>query len=76
MEKRSLETYSTRELVAELKRRMAELDEARALLGGNSSGKNPRISGAKLAYWSAWHKYRAEHPEATIEEWRKLKRKR
>lgn len=70
---KQLETYSTPELIAELRRRMDELDEARALLGGSGTGsvKNPAMSSAKAAYWKAWHQYRAAHPAATVAEWRK-----
>jgi len=78
MEKNKLESFTTMELVQELKRRLDELDQARALLLGSSaqvSGKNPRLSGAKAAYWKDWHDYKAQHLNATVEEWRKSQRK-
>jgi hypothetical protein len=72
--KNKLESFSTTELVNELRRRIAELDEARALLSGagaSSSTKNPRISASKAEYWAAWHSYKSAHPGATVTEWRK-----
>lgn len=71
---KQLEGFTTRELVEELRRRIAELDEARALLSGAgqaSTPKNLKISSAKSEYWRAWHQYRAVHPSASVAEWRK-----
>ena len=74
---KQLESFTVGELVGELQRRKAELDEALALLalpGANSDeAKNPRMSEAKAAYWQEWHEYKATHPDATVAEWRKSK---
>ena len=74
-----LESYSVRELTDELRRRIAELDEARALLAGTSTSgqpvRNSKMSEAKAAYWAAWHEYRAAHPDATVAQWRKTQKK-
>jgi len=71
---KKLETYSTRELIDELKLRIAELDEARALLAGTlpspAAGKNPKLSAAKVEYWKSWWEYKAAHPIASVEDWR------
>jgi hypothetical protein len=37
--------------------------------------KNPRKSEAKAAYWREWHEYLAAHPAATVEDWRKAKKR-
>ena len=75
---KQLETYTTRELIEELRRRITELDEARALLGPSpsvaSATKNPKISTAKAKYWFAWHEYKNTHPNATVTDWRKAQK--
>ena len=74
---KQLGSFTVGELVAELQRRKAELDEALALLtlpgADGDEAKNPRMSEAKAAYWAEWHQYRAAHPDATVAEWRKSK---
>ena len=77
---KALEGYSFQELVTELRRRIAEVDEARALLAGSGTGsskgpKNPRMSEAKRKYWESWHQYKAEHPEATKAEWLRIRKR-
>lgn len=75
-----LRDYTDAELLEELNRRRAEyLDRARAISGGfdGQSGVYPRKSEAKARYWAQWKAYKAQHPDATIAEWRRsLKRKR
>jgi hypothetical protein len=71
-----LQSYTVRELVDELKRRIAELDEARALLAGTEDGpKNSKMSQAKAEYWRDWRRYKAEHPDATVEQWRRAQKR-
>lgn len=71
-----LQTYTVQELVSELRRRIAELDEARALLAGTESGpKNSRMSQAKAEYWREWREYKAAHPDATVEQWRRAQKR-
>lgn len=73
---KQLESFTDRELVDELKRRFAVLDEARALFGATATGaKNPRMSEAKAAYWRQWHDYKAAHPDATLEQWRRSQKR-
>jgi len=74
---KQLEAYTDRELVDELKRRIAILDEARALLGGSvgPTAKNPKMSEAKAAYWREWREYKAAHPDATLEQWRRAQKR-
>lgn len=72
--KNKIESFTTSELIAELRRRFAEMDEARTLLlgaGSSSSTKSPRISSVKKDYWKPWHEYKSAHPGATLAEWRK-----
>ena len=73
-----LESFTDRELVDELKRRFAVMDEARALFGGLSTtgAKNPKMSEAKAAYWREWHEYKAAHPDASLEQWRRSQKRR
>lgn len=71
-----LQSYTVRELVDELKRRIAELDEARALLAGTEDvPKNSRMSQAKAEYWRGWREYKAAHPDATVEQWRRAQKR-
>jgi hypothetical protein len=71
-----LQSYSVKELVDELRRRITELDEARALLAlAGDPGKKSRMSEAKAAYWQGWHEYKAAHPDATVDEWRRSQRR-
>lgn len=71
-----LKSYTVPELVAELRRRIAELDEARTLLAlTGDPGKKSRMSEAKAAYWRGWHEYRAAHPDATVDEWRRSQKR-
>lgn len=69
--------YTVGELVDELKRRKDELDGALASIPGPSGNapKNTRMSQAKAAYWKAWHSYKGQHPNATVAEWRKAKKR-
>jgi hypothetical protein len=73
---KQLEAFTDRELVDELRRRFAVLDEARALLTcAVGTVKNPRMSEAKAAYWAAWHEYKTTHPDATREQWERSKKR-
>jgi hypothetical protein len=74
---KQLEGFTVGELVGELQRRKAELDEALGLLAlpgaDKDEAKNPRMSEAKAAYWQEWHEYKAAYPHATVAGWRKSK---
>jgi hypothetical protein len=75
---KQLESFTTDELATELKRRFAEMDRHRAELFGAPSGtsaKNPRMSEAKAAYWQEWREYKAAHPDATLEQWRRSQKR-
>jgi hypothetical protein len=72
-----LKSYSTAELVAELRRRKEELESGIALLAEprDSSARNSKMSAAKAEYWKPWHDYKRSNPDATLAEWRRaLKR--
>jgi hypothetical protein len=73
-----LKSYSVRELVDELKRRKAELDEAVAEFSGSgrATAVNPRMSEAKAEYWRGWHVYKAHHPDASVSEWRRTQKRK
>lgn len=67
-----LKAFTTSELIEELRRRKAELDAGiSSLTGSAGQAKNSRMSEAKAAYWQEWHQYKAAHPEATVEQWRR-----
>ena len=72
-----LQTYTVRELVDELKRRKSELDSALATFAGSGSQNvsNPRMSEAKATYWRGWHEYKAAHSDATVEDWRRSRKR-
>lgn len=72
-----LQTYSVRELVDELKRRKDELDSALAMFAGPGAQtvRNSKMSEAKAAYWRGWHEYRAAHPDATVTDWRRSRKR-
>lgn len=74
---RALGTYSVRELVEELKRRKDEIDDALALFAAptDSAPRYARKSEAKAAYWAEWHEYKAANPNATLERWRKARKR-
>lgn len=69
MEQKGLGQYTTRELMDELKRRIAETEEARVLLASPPSAK----SIAKKAYWDEWRAYVAKYPNATKEQFKNSK---
>ena len=72
-----LRTYTVQELVGELKRRKDELDSALSLfVTTGAQVRNPRKSEAKAAYWREWHEYHAAHPDATVGDWRKAKKRK
>jgi hypothetical protein len=72
-----LKMYSIAELVGELKRRKDELDSALAMFAGPGSTtiRNSRMSEAKARYWAEWHEYKATHPDATVEQWRRSQKR-
>lgn len=69
----ALAGYTDDELLAEVQRRRVEaqlrLDRLSVATGGPV--KMPGKSIAKRAYWAAWREYKAEHPNATVEAWRR-----
>jgi hypothetical protein len=76
-----LQSYSLEELVGEIERRRAEMSSALARIGAGagsgpgSGAKNPRMSDAKRQHWAGWHTYKAQHPDATVTEWRRLRKR-
>jgi len=70
-----LDTVSTDDIVEELKRRIAKMEEAKARLAavtGQSSGaparKNLNVSRAKEAYWRRRREWLAANPDKTVED--------
>jgi hypothetical protein len=70
-----LDTISTGDIVDELKRRIAKMDEAKttlaALIGQSTAApraKNPNVSRAKEAYWRKRREWLAANPGKTVED--------
>lgn len=71
-----LKNYTLPELVAEVKRRIAEADAARAVIGGTGKrAKYSKMSEAKAEYWREWHEYKESHPDSTVEQWRRAQKR-
>jgi hypothetical protein len=77
-----LDTISTDDIVEELKRRIAKMDEAKttlAALTGQSMAahraKNPNVSKAKEAYWRKRREWLAANPGKTVEDFYREKRR-
>jgi hypothetical protein len=84
-----LKSVDTSALVAELKRRMSEIEQARQELFGSSSGSvprgrprskaaktagNPDMKAAALKRWAGWDAYKKAHPNATSKDYFKARR--
>jgi hypothetical protein len=71
-----LDTISTDDIVEELKRRIAKMDEAKTTLAAALTGqsmaahraKNPNVSRAKEAYWRKRREWLAANPGKTMED--------
>ena len=70
-----LDKLSTDELVEELRRRIAKMDEAKVALAaltrqstGGPRPKNPNVSRAKAAYWRRQREWLAANPGKTVED--------
>ena len=71
-----LKAFTTAELIEELRRRKEELEAGISLLTGSATPvRNSKMSEAKAAYWQAWHEYKAAHPDATVEQWRRAQKR-
>jgi hypothetical protein len=75
-----LASFSTAELVTELNRRFAEVEQARkTLLGSSDIGKtftkNSSASKTAVERWSGWHEYKKKNPKAKPAEFFKTKKK-
>lgn len=72
-----LREYTDTELLEELNRRIAEyqgkVDRIRATMSP-APGKFFAKSQAKTEYWREWHEYKAAHPDATVEQWRRAQK--
>jgi hypothetical protein len=84
-----LRSVDTSALVAELKRRMSEIEQARQELGfvsapvsitkrarqvGKTTGGNPTMKAAANKRWAGWKEYKAQHPNADRKQFFKLKK--
>jgi hypothetical protein len=70
-----LHSIATDEIVEELKRRIAEIDEAKATLASlageadsTAPAKNPNVSRAKEVYWRRRREWLAANPGKTVED--------
>ena len=75
-----LETVPTEDLVQELKRRIAQAEQAKATVAAvenqtSQSGKNPRVSAAKAEYWRRRREWLAANPDKTVEDFHKETRR-
>ena len=77
-----LDTISTDDIVEEMKRRIAKMDEAKTMLAaltGQSTAeprtKNPNVSRAKEAYWRRRREWLAANPGKTMEDFYREKRR-
>jgi hypothetical protein len=77
-----LQTISTDDIVVELKRRIAKIDEAKitlaALIGHSTAApraKNPKVSKAKEAYWRKRREWLAANPGKTVEDFNSANRR-
>jgi hypothetical protein len=77
-----LDMVSTDDIVEELRRRIAKMDEAKSTLAavtGQSTGappaKNPKLSRAKEAYWRRRREWLAANPGKTVEDFYKENRR-
>ena len=69
MKTTELEGVPTSVLIAEVKRRVAELSELKSLMGGTDTDTKGRKSNSKLAAaaknrWSKWSAYKKEHGDS------------
>jgi hypothetical protein len=78
----TLDTISTDDIVEEMKRRIAKMDEAKttlAALTGQSvappRAKNPNVSRAKEAYWRKRREWFAANPGKTMEDFHRENRR-
>lgn len=70
----------TQSLVEELKRRIAQAEEAKAVLATLASqttqpAKNPKVSAAKAEYWRRRREWLATHPDKTVEDFHRETRR-
>jgi hypothetical protein len=78
----ALDAISTDEIVEELKRRIAKMDEAKITLAALTDqstaaprAKNPNVSRAKEAYWRKRREWLATNPGKTVEDFYKENRR-
>lgn len=73
-----LRSLTDEELLNELQRR---IEESQARMKTLMAGMNPppgkffKKSLAKVKYWGEWREYKAAHPDATMEQWRRSRRR-
>jgi len=73
---KALESYTDDELLAEIQRRRLEAQQRLSRLSlASDDGRSILKSQAKAAYWSSWHQYKAQHPDATVDVWRKAQKR-
>lgn len=72
-----LRGFTDEELLDELNRRIEESRKRMQTLsrGLGEPGKFFAKSQAKAKYWAEWHEYKAAHPDATVEQWRRSQKR-
>jgi hypothetical protein len=72
-----LRNFAAEELLDEINRRIEESRKRMQALtrGLGEPGRFFAKSQAKARYWQGWHDYKANHPDATVAEWRRAQRR-
>ena len=73
-----LKSFTDHELLDELNRRIHEYQgKMQAIMAGMSPppGTFFKKSQAKAEYWRGWHDYKAAHPNVTVADWRKSRKR-
>jgi hypothetical protein len=73
-----LESLSNEELFEEVRKRITQIDRLRAALveARDQAIRNPAMSAAKEAYWREWHQFKERNPDASLEQWRRLQKRK
>lgn len=77
MDRSELLKSFTDKLLDELNRRVQEYQGKMEIRPGMSPapGSYFKKSQAKADYWRGWHEYKATHPNATVAEWRRRRKR-
>lgn len=72
-----LSDFTDEELLAEIQRRRAEAQRRldRFAVAAGDKPKYAAKSEAKAIYWAEWRQYKANHPNATVEQWQRMRKR-